>query len=356
MRPFEYQPLNTPFEYRPLETPETIRVVQIRFEGSVPDTSYINCNIGHITLDNQFWAALSYEWGPSADDDPQIRLNGRFCRVRRNLHDALLALRQSDLNIVVWIDALSINQSDTLERNHQVQLMGTIYRRAAAVIIWPGLTRHFDERALNTINESIHAHSTGSSVWQDAVSPAIIELCRKPYWNRVWVQQEVFLGGIILIMCPRGKWMKYQAFDHILGRTTQDDSLCGAEISSMIQESAANALVTRKRLPMGSSRLITWLRLACHRGLETSEPRDLIYAMLGISSDCQDGGIKPDYDKPLIDVYLETIYFCGLHKPGQENKQFRRTLAEKLGLSWDGDMETRIQEYREQNAAVQRED
>jgi len=31
-------------------------------------------------------------------------------------------------------------------------------------------------------------------------------------------------------------------------------------------------------------------------------------------------------------------------------------MAEKLGLPWDSDMETRIQEHRQQQATVRRED
>jgi len=320
----------------------------------------IECDIEHIRMNEVSYEALSYEWGSPADDDPAILLNGHFFTVRRNLFDALLTFRREErqhYDLRIWIDALSINQSDTRERNHQVELMGMIYRRATKVLIWLGMTDSHIAHIIEEINNPLDGIYMGiEPVWNDTIYSAIIELCQKSYWNRVWVQQEVFLGGKIYIISSWEDLLNYERFDLILGLMTRDDSLCGKEISATIRQSAANALITRKRLPMDSSPLITWLRLACHRGLKTSEPRDLIYAMLGISSDCQDGGIEPDYDKPLMDVYLETIHFCGLHKPGQENKRFRKTLAEKLGLPWDGDMETRIQEYRQQKPTVRRED
>jgi len=350
------------FEYQLLETPDTIRVIHVRPAEDFGAIESVKCDIEHIRMNEKTsYDALSYEWGSPADDDPVILLNDHDLTVRRNLFDALLTFRREgrySYGLRIWVDALSINQSDTRERNHQVELMGMIYRRAVAVLVWPGMTQHYSATAVRTINDiRYYGKMKTDEVWQDTIYPAILELCQRSYWNRVWIQQEIYLGSAIYIISPSGGSIDYRGFDHILGLMTGVDSHCGKDLSSKIQQSAANALITRKRLPTDSSRLITWLRLACRRGLETSEPRDLIYAMLGISSDCQDGGgIEPDYDKPLIDVYLETVFFCGLHKPGQENKRFRKTLAEKLELPWDSDMETRIQEYCEQKATVRRED
>ena len=38
-----------------------------------------------------------------------------------------------------WIDAICIQQSDVSERNHQVRMMGLIYKRAAFVLAWLGM-------------------------------------------------------------------------------------------------------------------------------------------------------------------------------------------------------------------------
>lgn len=37
-----------------------------------------------------------------------------------------------------WIDAICIDQNNTIERNHQVELMGQIYRNASRVRVWLG--------------------------------------------------------------------------------------------------------------------------------------------------------------------------------------------------------------------------
>jgi hypothetical protein len=41
--------------------------------------------------------------------------------------------------MLLWADAICINQSDINERNTQVKLMGEIYRTATRVHVWLGL-------------------------------------------------------------------------------------------------------------------------------------------------------------------------------------------------------------------------
>jgi hypothetical protein len=38
----------------------------------------------------------------------------------------------------LWIDALCIDQSNAMKRNHQVQQMGLIYSQAERVMVWLG--------------------------------------------------------------------------------------------------------------------------------------------------------------------------------------------------------------------------
>jgi hypothetical protein len=52
---------------------------------------------------------------------------------------ALQAIVQAYGPTTIWADSICINQTDLLERNHQVRLMGLIYERAHTVFIWLGL-------------------------------------------------------------------------------------------------------------------------------------------------------------------------------------------------------------------------
>jgi hypothetical protein len=322
----------------------------------------IACDVQHVRINEASYVALSYEWGASAYNDPTIHIGGHATVVRRNLFHALLHMRRALVvaaqkdTVAVWIDALSINQADTLEKNHQVHLMGSIYRQATHVIIWPGMTRALDKETLAIINDAEPGYRTETNAVRDSVYPVVRELCQKTYWNRVWIQQEVYLAKRVSIMCGRDRLMDFEGFGYATDSMIASGSSLSSAESTKIGKSAAHTLVVRKRIGISLNTLRTWLALACKVGLETSEPRDIIYAMLSVSYDCQNGGLMPDYDKPLLDVYLETVLFCGLHKPQTGYYWLRKRLAEKLGLPWEDDMEQRIDDYCKQQVIMQREE
>jgi hypothetical protein len=50
----------------------------------------------------------------------------------------LRAVRKTSWDLLIWADAVCINQEDVLERNFQVANMIHIYSRAASVLLWTG--------------------------------------------------------------------------------------------------------------------------------------------------------------------------------------------------------------------------
>jgi hypothetical protein len=78
--------------------------------------------------------ALSYAWG-STLDKKTIQLNGTLFLVTQNLHSALRHLQGGEEARKIWIDAICIDQDNTNERSHQVQVMGRIYKNTRQVII-----------------------------------------------------------------------------------------------------------------------------------------------------------------------------------------------------------------------------
>jgi hypothetical protein len=98
----------------------------------------IHCHSRAVSLDdNPDYEALSYVWG-----DPLVTstvfFNGSPFQATANLFKALHRLRSKDNPRSIWVDALCINQDDIEERNHQVALMGEIYKRTSRVLIWLG--------------------------------------------------------------------------------------------------------------------------------------------------------------------------------------------------------------------------
>ncbi|PVH92529.1 heterokaryon incompatibility, partial [Periconia macrospinosa] len=135
------------------------------------------------------YRCLSYTWGEPGDEF-DIIVNDQPFRIRRNLHDFLLVARsKSHLSGSLWIDALSINQNDPVEKGHQVQRMGQIYSNAQEVLVWLG------ERT------ELHPIFQFSKNYLDTrskrIPPALSKYVRfyaNSYWRRAWVIQEFLLA------------------------------------------------------------------------------------------------------------------------------------------------------------------
>ena len=84
--------------------------------------------------------ALSYTWGSQSQTFP-IACNGLAMRVHHNLHTTLPYLARRSGNWAtrpIWVDAVCINQADNDEKQVQIRLMNTLYRRAKKVWVWLG--------------------------------------------------------------------------------------------------------------------------------------------------------------------------------------------------------------------------
>jgi hypothetical protein len=90
------------------------------------------------TYENLYpYICLSYVWG-DVKDKTTIRINGRIAHIGKNLFGFLHHARQTLFSTHFWIDALCIDQSNTAEKNQQVQQMGRVYSLAQTVLIWLG--------------------------------------------------------------------------------------------------------------------------------------------------------------------------------------------------------------------------
>lgn len=128
------------YKYRQLASARSIRVVELE-----PGTAYnvpLLCRLVDISLDHKppyrpDYEALSYVWGTPDGDCPLI-CEGKTLLVTPNCEAALRRARRRWSRRTLWIDAICIDQSSTVERNVQVSMMGDIYSRAKRVVIWLG--------------------------------------------------------------------------------------------------------------------------------------------------------------------------------------------------------------------------
>lgn len=115
---------------------EEIRLLEI----TATDPS-ITCNISIVSLhESPKFCALSYVWG-SATTTEEITVNGSTMSITKSLANALKYVpmhwkaefpHENTRPLLLWADAICINQGDVPEKNHQVPLMTKIYSTAEA--------------------------------------------------------------------------------------------------------------------------------------------------------------------------------------------------------------------------------
>jgi hypothetical protein len=110
--------------------------------------------------------ALSYCWGdPAEREDISLSPNqneieyGTPFSIGKSAAQAIRRLRLEKETLVIWIDAVCINQDDLEERAHQVTLMTQIYSLASTVHIWLGEDNHGIEACLKLIRDICNYNS-----------------------------------------------------------------------------------------------------------------------------------------------------------------------------------------------------
>ncbi|KAK3318730.1 heterokaryon incompatibility protein-domain-containing protein [Apodospora peruviana] len=157
------------------------------------------------------YEALSYTWGSKDNQNPiyiQSESSGSTGRghsllVTANLHAALVHLRDCLLERVLWVDAICINQEDNEEKGHQVQAMARIYVIAACVIVWLGKAADESDEALQVLDEAAENAQEGRqhSPISESSQQAIFTLLERPWFQRVWILQEVATARNVVIKC-----------------------------------------------------------------------------------------------------------------------------------------------------------
>lgn len=107
--------MSAPYHYSSLEGPDHIRLLHVKpGTGDEP----LTCEIHHVSLaDSPVYEALSYTWDidDPIEEPPQqhiITCGELQIPVAPNLFAALRSLRNDGGDLVLWADAICINQSD----------------------------------------------------------------------------------------------------------------------------------------------------------------------------------------------------------------------------------------------------
>ncbi|KAK4220904.1 heterokaryon incompatibility protein-domain-containing protein [Podospora fimiseda] len=356
---------------------------QFRLLSILPATyneAPLQCQLHVCALNNICtYSALSYTWHGSLkfkrrrqgmekfEEVPMIECNGIQMFVGLNLFLALRRLRKPTTAMVVWADAICINQTDLAERSQQVSRMGDIFRNAYEVIVWLGQDdsdqslvfegvcsvvstwasargEGFDlptkpqffvrgQQPVKSLRGESNTLSSDSRDW-----PGILSLYNRRWFHRLWVVQEIALARQATVICNdceiSWEWVGLAAaiirtnWNRILPGRTGDDR-GGYRDFFDSQEGPS-----RRQVPPGIMNAYFMYRvsdfqqffeplsfsfcelLALTRQFECQDKRDNIFGLLGLpTTDGVNSYVKPDYTISLEETYRNLAYAMVILKP-----------------------------------------
>jgi hypothetical protein len=233
----------------------------------------------------------------------------------RHIRDPQIVLR-------VWADGICINQFDNREKNVQVGLMGSIYELARHTIIFLGEATNGSEAVMGVLcsnGKTSFDQREGSELWRNVAQRLTLDsaideneskgqltaslassvhkskqtnirelfnehILQRAWFTRVWVLQELVLFADPWIQvgtcCIR--WNRF--CDHLLYPPSSDELSGGLQLLSDMQNARtklAPSWLRRRHLKRQKQHDLLQT-LHARRGFGVKDPRDMIYAHLGI--------------------------------------------------------------------------
>jgi hypothetical protein len=246
--------------------------------------------------------------------------------VTESLFNAMQYLR-TDMDRILWIDAICVDQDNRNEQGHQVQQMGDMYKKAGTVIIWLGFGTAETDAIMDSMKQ-LHQelgqfegdHLRFAERWRDtwpdsrltqgrAPTSVKVEqleglkaLLNRPWFRRVRILQEVANARAATVVCGARSVSArtFALIPTLLG--IKPDDHCQAVLDVMPGFS-------RQQSWWSQTRDLHTLLVKFGKS-EATYPRDIIFASLGMSSDANSSNfLCPDYSTSLQHVIQKTTSF-----------------------------------------------
>lgn len=377
------------------------RIRLLTITPNLDQSASLECGLDEFDLDagSTRYDALSYCWGDPRITAP-VLINGHNKLVTANLDISLRQLRSNAYPkpIVIWADALCINQGDVEERGRQVQLMAEIYAKASTVHAWLGTGNALEREGLKLIERwsrcpclgtkrTTRCHIVGPPLYTSPTTQfirdlhALASVCQSPYWGRLWMVQELAWNDNVLLHCGRycGSVTCWERLGVRLQRYGTADVRTAASVkahpSTGVQEAACGAFPNagfaefKNGCPSSSTgrlRVLECMRpfagakqhVFAHRSgrptnvlvkatfaflylflceNKTSDPRDRIYATLGLVGKLVD--TRVDYSRTTADVYEDATFAIMKSTNSTDILQFAAT-GNSIWPTWAANFES----------------
>ncbi|EGU81695.1 hypothetical protein FOXB_07798, partial [Fusarium oxysporum f. sp. conglutinans Fo5176] len=237
------------------------------------------------------------------------------------------------------------------ERGHQVNRMGEIYKKADKVVVWLGYLSGNATKLKSAITmlEAQVAELPGihrkwpredprwKSQWKQ-VEASLVPSCHtglvdglqsfmeKPWFSRVWILQEVANAKRAVVTCNLGDIPGWIFALLPSAMDVEVSKQCQAVLDIMPHSTTSPTSRNQNRNLCGL--------LYKFRGCQATDPRDRVYALLGMATDMQESGIRTDYAKEEQMVMQELYaYIVGeqwpaVNSPASSIQELQRKLPD----------------------------
>lgn len=266
------------------------------------------------------FVALSYTWG-----DPSIRdrivIGRQVVHVTESLAIAIKHMQHPEKTLIMWADALCINQADETEKGGQVQIMDRIYTQACLVYAWLGAGNDNSTKAMRKIKfyhrAYRHMNKSGKSVSERlgktplrrlrlvySIEP-IRSFLERPWFSRIWVFQEAVLNKRLIFGCGT----EHLSRDALLTGTLLWHS-AGIRLGWPDSPLKTLRIGNYGSLPMtlkdfARSQDSAPFSIANGKLYQCTDSRDFVYGLLGLISDSEMYGLNADYSKTQQQVFTD---------------------------------------------------
>ncbi|KXJ94193.1 heterokaryon incompatibility protein-domain-containing protein [Microdochium bolleyi] len=311
---------DTAFKYKKLnKDSHQIRLLRLSraSEGAVEGETIVR-DLG--LQDSTPYDAVSYAWG-----DPNlcetVIVDEQVMPVTRNAFEMLCSLGRAKHQSYLWIDAICINQRDVAERNHQVQQMREIYSAARKVVIHLGGPTADTDLLMGTIVElTENQSSTGpgprdpEGEWaavqarlrrdmgadaEQRQRNAMRDLLGRPYFERVWIIQEIMLPQQGVVQC--GDWVvTCESFVAV----AQHLRVCPGAYRTQLLLAMPTLL---RKVTLHDDDQDLYSLLLRYREAKASDERDRIYALSSLAHPIEREPLEVDYAQTEAELVRRTI-------------------------------------------------
>ncbi|KAK5715199.1 hypothetical protein LTR17_016948 [Elasticomyces elasticus] len=308
----------------------------------------IHCDLRRTTLSKTpkaLYQTVSYVWG-DVTAKSSIYVNDQQIEIGRSAEQVLRRFRSKDRDVILWIDAVCVDQSNDAERSEQVAIMDEIYSKATHNIVWLGedegglvakaiipltaVVHHAQQATNNNLSQLRSVLFDHNGIRRYSNDPAyeatnvfskvqriedVLSIFNKPWFERLWVVQEAVLPKSSTVYCGD---QQISLRNLLLAAAWLTHNIHGLPSSFAGHRGLVLAAYTWHFVDMKHStastehaRRISLFNLLDHLQERLAhDPKDYVYGLLGLYKSFAGGKdlpkeLYPAYTKTVAEVYQE---------------------------------------------------